>query len=304
MRELTYAQALREAMTLEMRRDEDVFLMGEDIGQLGGVFRITDGLQKDFGEDRVLDSPLAESGIVMPKDWTWDEAISMARKLTKDTNADGQTDIWGLALSELTQAYTFGDNFYTPDLRKTTINNPGTIAGVQLYAVESAESAVLSGELAVLVLKLRELERFQQRRRNGQPEVLGRPLQRRRPIEPEKPLRSTVGPGQTPPVDRGRLAPTLVIPISTHRGFQQRHTLDGMGQVAGEDEHERGPGRPGQGSQAGDQGSRRSAEGRFFAHQEHPLGDRPEAHHHPADRLNSGIHRHTVPRQRRLCPHD
>jgi len=41
-----------------------VLLMGEDIGRLGGVFRITDGLQKDFGEDRVIDSPLAESAIV------------------------------------------------------------------------------------------------------------------------------------------------------------------------------------------------------------------------------------------------
>lgn len=77
---------------------------------------------------------LAEAGVIMPKDWTWDEAISMAKKMTKDNNADGDPDQWGLALSELTQAYTFGDNFYTADLRKTTINNPGTIAGVQMYA--------------------------------------------------------------------------------------------------------------------------------------------------------------------------
>jgi pyruvate dehydrogenase E1 component beta subunit len=47
-----------------MEKDPKVVLMGEDIGRLGGVFRVTDGLQKDFGEDRVFDTPLAESGIV------------------------------------------------------------------------------------------------------------------------------------------------------------------------------------------------------------------------------------------------
>ena len=47
-----------------MEDDPKVLVMGEDVGKLGGVFRITDGLQKDFGEDRVIDSPLAESGII------------------------------------------------------------------------------------------------------------------------------------------------------------------------------------------------------------------------------------------------
>ena len=47
-----------------MEDDAKVVLMGEDIGKLGGVFRITDGLQKDFGEDRVVDTPLAEAGIL------------------------------------------------------------------------------------------------------------------------------------------------------------------------------------------------------------------------------------------------
>ena len=47
-----------------MEDDPKVVLMGEDIGKLGGVFRVTEGLQKDFGEDRVIDTPLAEAGIV------------------------------------------------------------------------------------------------------------------------------------------------------------------------------------------------------------------------------------------------
>jgi len=61
---LTLAKALNVALRTSMERDPKVLLMGEDIGKLGGVFRVTDGLQKDFGEDRVFDTPLAESGIV------------------------------------------------------------------------------------------------------------------------------------------------------------------------------------------------------------------------------------------------
>ncbi|GAB7002649.1 alpha-ketoacid dehydrogenase subunit beta [Nocardioides sp. AN3] len=61
---LTLAKALNAGLRKAMEDDPKVVLMGEDIGVLGGVFRVTDGLQKDFGEDRVVDSPLAESGIV------------------------------------------------------------------------------------------------------------------------------------------------------------------------------------------------------------------------------------------------
>ncbi|MDJ0340295.1 alpha-ketoacid dehydrogenase subunit beta [Streptomyces sp. H10-C2] len=61
---MTMAKALNEALRQSLDTDPKVLLMGEDIGKLGGVFRITDGLQKDFGEERVIDTPLAESGIV------------------------------------------------------------------------------------------------------------------------------------------------------------------------------------------------------------------------------------------------
>jgi 2-oxoisovalerate dehydrogenase E1 component beta subunit len=64
MAQLTMAKAINEGLRSAMERDPKVVLMGEDIGKLGGVFRVTDGLQKDFGEDRVFDTPLAESGIV------------------------------------------------------------------------------------------------------------------------------------------------------------------------------------------------------------------------------------------------
>jgi pyruvate dehydrogenase E1 component beta subunit len=61
---ITLAKGLNRGLRRAMEADDKVLLMGEDVGKLGGVFRITDGLQKDFGEDRVIDSPLAESGIV------------------------------------------------------------------------------------------------------------------------------------------------------------------------------------------------------------------------------------------------
>jgi 2-oxoisovalerate dehydrogenase E1 component beta subunit len=64
MPQLTLAKALNEGLRKTMETDPKVLLMGEDIGKLGGVFRVTDGLQKDFGEDRVYDTPLAESGII------------------------------------------------------------------------------------------------------------------------------------------------------------------------------------------------------------------------------------------------
>ena len=64
MTKLTLSRALNEGMRRALEADPQVLIMGEDVGKLGGVFRVTDGLQKDFGEHRVVDTPLAESGIV------------------------------------------------------------------------------------------------------------------------------------------------------------------------------------------------------------------------------------------------
>jgi pyruvate dehydrogenase E1 component beta subunit len=60
----TMAKAINAGLRKALENDDKVVLMGEDIGKLGGVFRVTDGLQKDFGEARVIDTPLAESGIL------------------------------------------------------------------------------------------------------------------------------------------------------------------------------------------------------------------------------------------------
>ncbi len=58
------SKGLNSGLRAAMEADEKVLIMGEDVGQLGGVFRITDGLQKDFGENRVIDAPLSENGIL------------------------------------------------------------------------------------------------------------------------------------------------------------------------------------------------------------------------------------------------
>ncbi|MGW8377700.1 alpha-ketoacid dehydrogenase subunit beta [Streptomyces sp. ODS28] len=64
VQKLPLAKGLNEALRSALESDPKVLIMGEDVGKLGGVFRITDGLLKDFGEERVIDTPLAESGIV------------------------------------------------------------------------------------------------------------------------------------------------------------------------------------------------------------------------------------------------
>lgn len=64
MPEMNLVQAVNDALRIEMTRDENVVILGEDVGKVGGVFRVTQGLFDEFGEDRVIDTPLAEGGII------------------------------------------------------------------------------------------------------------------------------------------------------------------------------------------------------------------------------------------------
>jgi 2-oxoisovalerate dehydrogenase E1 component beta subunit len=64
MAEVTYLEALRQGMWEEMERDDRVFILGEDIGNYGGAFKVTEGFLKRFGEQRVIDTPIAEAAIV------------------------------------------------------------------------------------------------------------------------------------------------------------------------------------------------------------------------------------------------
>ena len=64
MKEITYAEAVKEAMSEEMRRDENVFFMGEDIGVYCGAFGVSKGMVQEFGEDRVIDTPISETAFM------------------------------------------------------------------------------------------------------------------------------------------------------------------------------------------------------------------------------------------------
>ena len=64
MPQMNMVQAINDALRLEMRRDDRVVLLGEDVGTVGGVFRVTQGLADEFGVDRVIDTPLSEGGII------------------------------------------------------------------------------------------------------------------------------------------------------------------------------------------------------------------------------------------------
>src|SRR3954453_16288072 len=63
-KDLSYLEAIREGLTEEMRRDEKVFVLGEDVGAYGGAFGVTQGLYEEFGESRVVDTPISESAII------------------------------------------------------------------------------------------------------------------------------------------------------------------------------------------------------------------------------------------------
>ena len=64
MREITYAEAIREALRQEMSLDDNVFIFGEDVGEFGGCFGVTAGLYEEFGPERVMDTPISESAIL------------------------------------------------------------------------------------------------------------------------------------------------------------------------------------------------------------------------------------------------
>src|SRR5580765_9121182 len=63
-KELSYLEAIREALAEEMRRDPKVFVLGEDVGPYGGAFGVTQGIAEEFGEERCLDTPISESAII------------------------------------------------------------------------------------------------------------------------------------------------------------------------------------------------------------------------------------------------
>ena len=64
MREITYRQALKEALAEEIERDPNVFIMGEEVAQYNGAYKVTEGLWKQFGDKRLVDAPISEAGFI------------------------------------------------------------------------------------------------------------------------------------------------------------------------------------------------------------------------------------------------
>ena len=91
MAEVTYLEAIRQGMMEEMRRDENVFLLGEDIGAYGGAFKVTDGFLAEFGERRVIDTPISEAAIVgrprAPRTW----GSGRSRRCSSSTSSPART---------------------------------------------------------------------------------------------------------------------------------------------------------------------------------------------------------------------
>ena len=69
MREIQFREALREALNEEMRRDPSVFLMGEEVAEYNGAYKVSQGMLAEFGPERVLDTPISELGLC--RNWCW-----------------------------------------------------------------------------------------------------------------------------------------------------------------------------------------------------------------------------------------
>jgi len=130
MAQMTMVQAIRSAMDVMMEKNPDVIVMGEDVGYFGGVFRCTDGLQRKFGEHRVIDAPIAEGGII-------GAAIGMAvnglKPVAEIQFADYIYPGFDQVVSELARIrYRTGGDFHAP----VTIRTPcgGGIRGGQTHS--------------------------------------------------------------------------------------------------------------------------------------------------------------------------
>src|SRR3989338_4282558 len=130
MTRMTMAQALNSAMDVMLARDPNVLIFGEDVGYFGGVFRVTEGLQKKYGQNRVFDTPISEGGIVAA-------AIGMGvnglRPVVEIQFCDYIHPAFDQLVSELSRLrYRSGGQFWSP----VTVRTPcgGGIRGGQTHS--------------------------------------------------------------------------------------------------------------------------------------------------------------------------
>ena len=119
MREITYAQAINEAIRECMLKDERVVLLGEDIGCYGGVFQVTAGLQTEFGPERVVDTPISEAGFVGA---SVGAALTGMRPVTEIMFIDFTTCCMDMIINQMAKmSYMFGGRGKVPMVLRTNI---------------------------------------------------------------------------------------------------------------------------------------------------------------------------------------
>ena len=128
MAELTYREAVAEAIAQEMRRDENVVFLGEDIGAAGGVFKATVGLFKEFGPERVRDTPISEQAILGA---AMGSAMTGLRPIAEIMFSDFLAVCWDLVANEIAKArYMTGGQMSMPLVIRTA-NGAGSRFGAQ-----------------------------------------------------------------------------------------------------------------------------------------------------------------------------
>lgn len=135
MREITYAEAIREALREEMKRDDKVYILGEDVGKFGGCFGVTKGLWEEFGDDRVRDTPISETAII-------GSAVGAAATGMRPVAEIMFCDFMGVAMDEITNQaakmrYMFGGKVKLPMVVRTPIGGGLSAAAQHSQSLEA-----------------------------------------------------------------------------------------------------------------------------------------------------------------------
>ncbi len=135
MREITFAEAITEALAEEMRRDRQVFVMGEDVGRFGGIYVAVPRLWKEFGDERVRDTPISENAII---GFALGAAITGMRPVAELMFCD----LAALAMDQIVNQvakirYMFGGNIKVPLVVRTTLGGLRSIAAQHSQSLEA-----------------------------------------------------------------------------------------------------------------------------------------------------------------------
>ncbi len=135
MREITYAEAIREALREEMKRDERVYIIGEDVGRFGGCFGVTKGLWEEFGDERVKDTPISETAII-------GSSVGAAATGMRPVPEIMFCDFMGVAMDEITNQaakmrYMFGGKVKLPMVVRTPVGGGLSAAAQHSQSLEA-----------------------------------------------------------------------------------------------------------------------------------------------------------------------